>query len=153
MRFGLIATPASQAAFCCASNARFEARYTRHMLLGAAREIVIAVPPREGRGGGAVADVTDCRGCQKCIGDEATLYKEQHIYRCSGCGGCFGVYVPRRREGSSPTAQRHPIIYPSPCGGSSRRVYPLPSATKPKLPLYFRGYSVADARPGAATHP
>ena len=42
---------------------------------GAAREIVVAMPPREGRGGGAVADVTDCRGCQKCIRDEATLYK------------------------------------------------------------------------------
>jgi len=38
---------------------------------GAAREM----PPREGRGGGAVADVADCRGCQKCIRDEATLYK------------------------------------------------------------------------------
>ena len=38
---------------------------------GAAREIVVAMPPREGRGGGAVADVADCRGCQKRIRDEA----------------------------------------------------------------------------------
>ena len=42
---------------------------------GAAREIVVAMPPREGRGGGAVADVADCRGCQKCIRDRLTLYK------------------------------------------------------------------------------
>ena len=42
---------------------------------GAAREIVVAMPPREGRGGGAVAGVTDCRGCQKSIRDETTLYK------------------------------------------------------------------------------
>jgi hypothetical protein len=55
MRFGLIATPASQAACCCASSARFEAR---HMLLGTAREIVVAMPPKEGRGGGVVANVT-----------------------------------------------------------------------------------------------
>ena len=42
---------------------------------GAAREIVVAMPPREGRGGGAVADVADCRRCQNAIRDSLTLGK------------------------------------------------------------------------------
>jgi hypothetical protein len=40
---------------------RFEARHTSPHAAGAAREIVVAMPPREGQGGGAVADAASSR--------------------------------------------------------------------------------------------